>query len=456
MKRKPTKVLAAVLCMVMLTAICAGAAFASTAPAGRRTVTFWHCFGGNIGEAVQAIVDQYNESQDQIWVDAIFQGSYDECLTKIKAAAPVGTGPDMFQMFELGTTFLASSGYIIPFQDMLEKDSYVELENIEPALRRYYTYDVDGQPKLLCIPFNPSTPIMYYNKTAFEQAGLDPENPPTTFAEIIAIAEKLTVKEGNRTTRYAMGLPIYGWFFENFLAGMGATYVNNNNGRTGIATAVDFDATGAATKIVTTWKQMVDDGLLYDYGVDNAASRAGFIAGQTAITMESTAQLTSLLNAIGDSFELGACYLPSMLDKSENAVIIGGANLWLADKGSEQSAADAWEFIKFATSAEMSAQFSMQTGYFCANTTAYDQPSFKEYLIENPIFLTAINQLHDCPDNYATNGASVGVMPELRAIFQEQMALYLQDVQTLEDTLKNITDADNAAIETYNKTVYGI
>ncbi len=451
-----------VLSVLLVCALCfacmlptAWAAEQQQAPAGRRTVTFWHCFGGVIGEAVQAVIDNFNASQDEIWVEGIFQGGYDECLTKLKAAMPAGTGPDMWQMFELGTTFLASSGYAIPFQDMLDKDPYITIDDIEPALRRYYTYQVDGQPKMLCIPFNPSTPIMYYNKTAFKEAGLDPENPPTTFAEIVAIADKLTVKDGGTITRNAMGIPIYGWFFENFLAGIGANYVNNNNGRTDIATAIEFTENGTGKQVLETWKKLVDDGIVYNYGVDNAASRAGFIAGQTCIMLESTAQLSTLLTSIDGQFELGTAYLPSMLEKSENAVIIGGANLWLAKSDDEQKVQDAWTFIKYATSAAVSAQFSQSTGYFCANTKAYEEQSFKDYLKERPNFLTAINQLHDCPDNYATNGASVGVMPELRAIFQEQMSLYLEDVQSVEETLTNIADAGNAAIANYNTTVYG-
>lgn len=412
----------------------------------RRKVVFWHCFGGSIGEAVQAVIDGFNESQDEIFVEGIFQGAYDEALTKLKTDIPQGTGPDMWQMFELGTTFLVSSGYAIPFQEMLDKDPYISIDDIEPALRRYYTYD----DKMVCIPFNPSTPLMYYNKTAFDAAGIT--EIPTTFAEIAAVADKLAVKEGNRVTRYPMGLSIYGWFFENFLAGMGANYVNNDNGRTGVPTAIEFDSNGAGKQVMETWKQLVDDEVIYNYGANNDAARAGFIAEQTCITLESTAQLTSLLNAIDGKFELGTAYLPSMLDKSENGVIIGGANLWLAKQDDEQRVADAWEFIKYATSAEVASSFSLNTGYFCANMKAYEQPEYQAYLEENPNFLTAINQLHDCPDNYATNGASVGVMPELRAIFQAEMELVLEEVNSIDDAIANMAKAGNAAIENYNAT----
>ena len=155
----------------------------ATACAEPRTVTFWHCFGGTIGEAFQATVDAFNESHDDIQVIAQFQGAYDDTLTKLKAALPAGEGPDVFQMFELGTCYLAGTDYVIPFQDMLDKDPYISLNQVEGVLRNYYT--VNG--KMMCIPINPSSPVMYYNKTAFERAGIT--DVPTTFAEIEAIAD---------------------------------------------------------------------------------------------------------------------------------------------------------------------------------------------------------------------------------------------------------------------------
>ena len=162
-----------------------GFATVASAESEKRTVTFWHCSGGTIGEAVQANVDAFNASQDEIFVKAIFQGGYDDSLIKIKAAVPAGEGPDVFHIFEMATAYLANVDWVVPFSDMLEKDPFMSLDDINGAMRNYYT--VDG--KFLCLPFNPSSPIMYYNKTAFEAAGIT--EVPTTFAEIEAIAQQL-------------------------------------------------------------------------------------------------------------------------------------------------------------------------------------------------------------------------------------------------------------------------
>lgn len=433
MKKFLTLILALALCLSLVGGVSAS---------GKRTVTFWHCFGGTIGEALQATVDAFNASQDEIFVDASYQGAYDDTLTKLKAAFPAGTAPDVFQMFELGTCYLAGTDYVIPFQDLLEKDPYITIDKVEGVLRNYYT--VDG--KLMCIPLNPSSPVMYYNKTAFEKAGIT--EAPTTFKEIEAIAGQLTAVEGN--PKYAMGLSIYGWFFESLLAGAGYYYTNNENGRAGVSTAIEYDTNGGGALVIESWKRLVDEGVCFNFGVDNAGAQAAFIAGDIAITFQSTAQLTTITK--GSDFEVGAAYLPSVLDEPLGGILIGGANLWITNQDDEQKVKDAWEFVKFATSAEPAAKFSMATGYFAANTTAYEVPEYVKYLEENPNANVALNQLHDSPLNNVTGGAFVGVMGELRQIWQEQMDLYLQGAYSTEEALAEMASESNAAIEYYNQT----
>lgn len=464
---KAKQILSLILCVLMVSSLlvgCGGKPASNdsgsiptetdpkaTLPAGSnaRTITFWHCMGGAIGESVEEVVTKFNDSQSEIFVVSEFQGKYDDSLTKLKAAMPVGNAPDVVQMFELGTRYLVDCGYTIPAQDMLEKDAFFKMEDIEPILVNYYT--VNG--KFQCIPFNPSTPIMYYNKNAFTEAGLDPEKPPRSFEEIEAMGEKLIKKDGNRVTQYPFSMFIYGWFFENFIGGMGKLYSNNNNGRTDIATAVEFDTNGSAKVIMETWKRLVDKGIIINYGRKSEDAKNAFISGQAAMLLESTAQLSTILNGVGGKFEVGTAYLPMMDAAADGGVIIGGGNLWMMNNKDEQRIKDAWEFIKFATSPEVAAAFSRSTGYFCANKNAYETPEMKEYLEKNPNFQTAINQLHDTPLNYATQGASLGVFSEIRSIFEQNMEMVLQNGMSIEQCIESTAKTANDAIANYNKTV---
>lgn len=429
--------LALALLMVLSFAAVAGA------EGEARTIEFWHTSGGDIGKALEANVNAFNESQSEIFCNATFQGDYDSALTKIKAAVPAGEGPDVFQMFEMATAYLADVDWIIPFQEMLDADPFMELSELNAMLTNYYT--VDGQ--FLCLPFNPSSPIMYYNKTAFDAAGIT--EIPTTFAEIEAIAEQLTSVEGN--PQYAMGLSIYGWFFEELLVNAGYYYVNNENGRADTATAIEYDTNGGGKLVMEAWKKLVDDGVCYDFGVDNDGSKAAFMAGTTAITFESTAQLRTIEN--GASFEVGTAFMPSVLDERPNRTIVGGGNLWMVRTGDEQRQADTWEFMKFMSSAEPAANFSMATGYYAANSSAYEVPEYVTYLEENPNAQVALDQLNASEVSNLTGSLFTGVNAELRQIWQEEFDLYLQGgYGTVEDAMVEMAARSNAAIETYNTT----
>lgn len=164
-------------------------------------------YGWRYREALQKLVDNYNSSQDEVFVDAQYQGSYDETLTKLRpSASGSGLGADLVQVFELGTTFMIDSGLIVPIQDYVDRDSY-DLKQLEPNLLAYYT--IDG--KLNSMPFNSSTPIMYYNKDYFEEAGIT--QIPTTLEEIYQINDDLVAKTD---ATMALSLRIYGWYMEQF------------------------------------------------------------------------------------------------------------------------------------------------------------------------------------------------------------------------------------------------
>ena len=117
------------------------------------------------------------------------------------------------------------------------------------------------------MPFNSSTPLLYYNKTAFAAAGPGPRStPPKNFDEIMAMSEKLTVKDANgKVTRYGFGMGNYGWFFEQWQGKMAKHYVDNNNGRGAEpATKVVFDENGAARRQSSTCgRRLIDSGMMH-------------------------------------------------------------------------------------------------------------------------------------------------------------------------------------------------
>lgn len=425
-------------------ALAASMSFAACAEGDKVEITFWHAMGGVNGETTQALVDDFNASQDEIEVHAEYQGTYDDAITKLKAAMQSGQGlPDVCQMYDVGTKFMADSGAVVPVEDMFESTGY-DPSTVMEVITSYYT--TGG--KQWAMPFNVSTPMLYYNKEVFEAAGLDPNTPPTTFDEVLEYAQKI-VESGAAPVGYSQY--IYGWFFEQQLAGIGAYYGNNDNGRTEPITAVDFDQNGGGLKVFEMWKKLYDSGYFQNYGTVGADTQTAFFAGQVGMIIDSTAILKNATNSA--PFEIGTGYLPKVEANEEGGVIIGGGALWLMDSEDAAKEDAAWKFIEYCTTPEAQAKWSMGTGYFAINPAAYETEDFKAYLEENPNFMTAINQLNDTPVNLYTSGVLSGVQTESRLIFNDIMPQVYDGKMTPEEGVAELAKQVNAAIENYNASI---
>ena len=401
-------------------------------------ITFWHAMGGVNGEALDYLVEKFNaENEYGIKVVSEYQGSYDDALNKLKSAQMGNMGADLVQVYDIGTRFMIDSDWIIPMQNFMDKDEYDI--NLETNIAAYYTVD----DTLYSMPFNSSTPILYYNADMFEAAGIT--EIPTTFNEILEISDDLQTKGG---ASEVLSMGIYGWFFEQFLCKQGLSYADNGNGREGAATAVEFDANGGALQILEAWKTLYDEGVAPNVGRGGDAGLADFSSGKAAITLGSTASLKQILEDVNGKFEVGTAYFPATGDDDEGGVSIGGASLWALDNGDQQKAAATWEFIKFLVSAESQAYWNAQTGYFPVTTDAYEEDVFKENVAEYPQFQTAIDQLHDSAPEYA--GALLSVFSEARSVVETEIENMLNGKQSAEEAVEKMAKDINAAIEDYN------
>ena len=402
-------------------------------------ITFWHAMGGVNGEALDYLVNKFNtENTSGIIVEAQYQGEYDDAINKLKSAQLGNMGADLVQIYDIGTRFMIDSGWVVPMQELIDADGY-DVSAIEPNIAAYYTVD----NKLYSMPFNSSTPILYYNKDMFDKAGIT--EVPTSLPGIAEIADDLTSKGG---AGEAISLGIYGWFFEQFTCKQGAHYVNNGNGREEAATAVEFDSNGAALNTLTAWKDLSDKGVAPNVGRGGDAGLADFSAGKSAITLGSTASLKQILTDVNGAFEVGTAYFPSVSDSDKGGVSIGGASLWALDSGDDAKKAATWEFVKFLVSAESQAYWNAQTGYFPITTKAHEEQVFKDNIAKYPQFQTAIDQLHDSAPEYA--GALLSVFPEARQTVETEIENMLNGKQTPEEAVDKMAKDINASIEDYN------
>lgn len=402
------------------------------------TISFWHSMGGVNGQAIDTLVQKFNDENEYgITVEAEYQGSYDDALNKLKSAQIGNMGADLVQVYEIGTRFMIESGWIVPMQSMVNADEY-DTSVLEPNLAAYYTIN----NMLYSMPFNSSTPLMYYNKDMFDAAGIT--EIPDSLEAIAEVGDKLL--DGG--AQEVMSLGIYGWFFEQFIGKQGLEYANNGNGRTEAATAVAFDENGAAANILTEWKNLYDLGYAPNVGKGGDAGLADFSAGKSAITLGSTASLKQILQDVDGKFEVGTAYFPKVKSTDEGGVSIGGASLWALDNNDPKKLRATWEFVKFLISPESQAFWNAETGYFPVNVDAHDEDVFKENIAKYPQFETAIDQLHDSAPQYA--GALLSVFSEARAIVESEIESMLNGNETVDEAVDSMVSQINSAIEEYN------
>ncbi len=413
----------------------------------KTTVVFWYSLEGVNADTIKGIVDEFNASQDKIFVDAQYQGAYDDAINKLKAAGMGQLPCDIVHSYEIGTRFIIDSGWIVPIQEYIDKDGW-DTSVIEPNLLAYYT--VDG--RINSMPFNCSTPLMYYNKTAFDEAGIT--EIPTTVDGILEIAEKLTTYNADGSIdRYGFLFSNYGWFFEQWTGKMGREYVNNGNGRESYATQVMFGEDGAALDIFKMWEKIAAcPYTAYIERGGTSAARAAFVAGKTAIFLASTANLAGVLSNVAGAFEVGTAFFPYVNPDDKGGVSTGGGTLWMIKSGDEAKEAASFEFIKFCVNPENQAKWSANTGYFPINVQAQETETFKANLEKYPQFQVALDQLHASGPEYV--GSLLSVFPEVRQYVEDVTEKVFQGQLTAEQGVEELVNLANDAIETYNLVNY--
>lgn len=409
----------------------------------KENIVFWHAMSGEGQKTLEKIVNDYNNSQDKVHVDAIFQGSYEEAIVKFKAVSGTKEAPNLVQMNDISTSFMYRSGAIIPMSDFIEKDSNFDENKLEDVLLNYYRIN----DKLYSMPFNSSTAILLYNKDAFKEVGLDPEKAPTSYKEVEDFSRKLVKKNSNNVVdRYGFSIISYAWFIEQLLANDNTLYVDEENGRNGNnPTKVAYEK---QLPVILNWMQnMNKEKLAINYGREWDSTRSAFSSGKVAMYLDSSAGLTNIIQ--NSKFEVGTAFIPNESGKF-NGSVIGGASLWITD--SKNSAKDnaAWDFVKYAVSKDVQAFWSSNTGYFPVNKESYDTPLMQETMEKMPQFKIVVDELKATNKNTATQGAILGVFPDVR----EKMVETMEAVSEGKDGQKaadDVAKASNRIISRYNR-----
>jgi sn-glycerol 3-phosphate transport system substrate-binding protein len=424
-------------------------------PAGSTKITFWYGLTGANGNVVRTMVNTYNSSQSKYYVEAIQQPDYDATITKFNTSLAGGDLPNVVQVYDIGTQRMIDTKRILPIQDLIDKEKLPLVDDLEPAVARYYT--IGG--KLYSMPFNSSAPVMYYDKNAFKEVGLDPEKKIWTYDEILDAAKKLTKKDADgKITRSGVVFTLYSWIFEQELATQGALFADPNNGRETRATKVAFD-NDAGVNWLNFLKKLVDEGVAVNVGRDSGTTNgsvrdSNFVTGAASITFNSIAALRGYINnaKTAGKVDVGVAYLPRPTG-AKGGVIIGGASLWITDQGTPEQQAAAWDFVKWTSNPEVQASWSSNTGYYPIRKAAYDVQEMKDTLAKYPQFGVAVEQLRATEPSFPTQGAVFGTFLQTRLAIEAAMEQFITGKTA--DAKAALTDAVNKSNDTldeYNST----
>ncbi|MBA3870663.1 MAG: ABC transporter substrate-binding protein [Anaerolineae bacterium] len=408
-------------------------------------VSFWHAMSGNNGKVVTDLVAKYNASQTAVHVTEQNKGNYNETLNAVIQAAGQGQGPDIAQIFDLGTPLAVDSGFFIPAETAFSADQItaIKADVLAPVLN-YFT--IGG--KLNSIPWNNSTPLFYYNKDMFTAAGLDPEKPPATWQELETDCEK--IKAANAAP-YCISMQVYGWYFEQWMALQGQELANNGNGRADRATETNITS-APAKNIMTFWKDLNDKGYWTYTGKlhDNQGANQIFISKQAAMIVESTGALNTFKTGADTSgFQLGTGFFPTNGDVDRDGVIIGGASLWIGAGHPAEETKGATDFIMWLMAPEQMTVWHKGTGYLPITKSSQDALTAEGYFTANPGTKTAIDQLAAAKVDSATAGALMGAFPQIRDIM-EQTIQTITSGEDIDATLADAKSKADAAIADYN------
>ncbi len=405
---------------------------ASTGDSGKIQIQFWHSMSGNTQEALDEVVAGFNESQDTYEVVATNQGSYDESTGKFFNMANGDGSAHIIQIGEQNLQSMIDSGMVASVSDLIEKHSFDDSDLLEQEVN-FYTVGED----MWAMPFNCSTPVVYYNKTAFAEAGVT--EFPTTFEGIKEAAQALADSGSNITP---VGMYAYGYALDQMVINMGGYVINNENGRADRATEVAYQ--DQITAIYNWIKDLQDSGLLLNYGSDGTNTISGFTQQQVGMFIASSASCRNVIDSATD-FEVGVANLPVPEGTEPEGVYGGGGALCIATGLSEDVETGVMEFCTYATSPEVQATWAVNTGYFPICNGAYDTETLTTAYEEMPQLQVAADQLLNSKVNSITAGPLLSQLPQLRT-----------DLQTALEAVFNGSDVDSAvaqAIESTNSAI---
>lgn len=339
--------------------------------------------GGKAAQTIEELTADYVTANPDVTIEAVYAGSYQDTITKTLTAVRGGTPPQLSVILSVDMFTLIEEDAIVAFEDVIEDDTDKQW------LNAFYPAFMDNSQtggKTYGIPFQRSTPVLYYNKEAFAEAGLDPETPPATWEEQVDMAKKLTKRDADgNVTRWGLRIPSSGfpyWLFQGLSTQNDVILANDAGNKT------NFDD----PKVVEALQYLVDLSTEHEVMqpgiIEWGATPKAFFEGQAAMMWTTTGNLTNVRE--NAPFDFGVAMLPA---NKRRGAPTGGGNFYIFKDSTEAQKKASLDFIKWISAPEQAARWSIATGYVAPRPDAWETPAMKQYVADFPPAKVARDQL---------------------------------------------------------------
>ncbi len=432
--------------MKLMKTIGAGALLYATLTCGALAATeihWWHAFTGRLGDLLAEQVAEFNTVQSEYVVVGTNKGNYSETLNAGIAAFRAGKQPHILMVFEVGTaTMMAAKGAIKPvYEIMAQSGAPFDPDGYLAPVKGYYT---TPSGRMLSLPYNASTPVLYVNKDALQAAGIDPATDLSTWEKVGAALDKLKAA-GHKcplTTAWQSWVHL-----ENFSAYHDVPFATKDNGFTALDTELAFN--GAAQAVhVSAMGRWAKEGKFIYAGRRNEAG-ANFRAGECAFFTESSAGYAGVKKEAQFAFEIRPLPYWASVSGAPRNTIIGGSSLWVMSGHSAEEYKGVGEFLSFLSTSAIQAKWHQDTGYLPITLAAYDQTAAEGFYRENPGTDIAIIQMTGKAPTGNSKGLRLGNFDQIRGLIDEELEAVWSGDKTAQAALDNAVKRGNILLRRF-------
>ncbi|NLH82266.1 MAG: extracellular solute-binding protein [Phyllobacteriaceae bacterium] len=436
------------------TAALAALLLATTAQAAEKTkFDFWFGLSGDLEKRVQEVCGRFNASQNEFEVVCTSQGNYDAALQNTIAAFRAGKQPTVVQVYDVGTATMMLSDAFVPSYKLMEDNGYkVDWNDYIGGIAGYYA---SSKGQMFSFPFNSSTPLLYWNKGAFEKIGKTAA--PKTWEE--AHDDMVALKKAGYECPMAINVSANeSWqLMEQFSAIHGEPIASKNNGYDGLDAELVFNKT-KFVKYVTDLKAWYDDGLVKikskELGQDMVQA---FAAGDCQMIMTSVGDHGTVGRTAKEGVTWDVAMLPVYAGTERKNSLVGGASLWTLKGKSAAEYKGAAAFLAFVAKPESALFWSTVTGYIPVTKSGFEYMKKEGFYDKAPYKgrEAAIESLTFTPPTPLTRGIRLGNFTQIRAEVGNGLQAIFSGKEQVQPAIDGMVERGNTVLRRFEATYKG-